>query len=120
MAAPWQGLPVRLERAPHRGAAFALSNAFKGFIVHFSISPRRNAFKGFIVHFSISPRRRSEDSLERGAPEADPIRAAACPLIECVLDLTADGSKERARAVGEVLEVVERIRAALAPRPTVN
>src|SRR5262249_41236617 len=29
MPAPWQGLPVRLERAPHRGAAFALSNASK-------------------------------------------------------------------------------------------
>src|SRR5437588_12709427 len=29
MAPPWQGLPVRLERAPHRGAAFALSNASK-------------------------------------------------------------------------------------------
>src|SRR5215510_9419847 len=29
MAAPWQGLPVRLERAPHRGAAFALCNASK-------------------------------------------------------------------------------------------
>src|SRR5262245_61221193 len=27
MAAPRQDLPVRLERAPHRGAAFALSNA---------------------------------------------------------------------------------------------
>jgi hypothetical protein len=50
----------------------------------------------------------------------DPIRTAACPLIECVLDLTADGSKERARAVGEVLEVVERIRAALAPRRRLN
>src|SRR5947207_14554380 len=29
MAAPRQGLPVRLERAPHRGAAFAWSNASK-------------------------------------------------------------------------------------------
>src|SRR5438477_174093 len=29
MAAPKQCLPVRLERAPHRGAAFALSNASK-------------------------------------------------------------------------------------------
>src|SRR5436189_2312463 len=29
MAAPRQGLPVRLERAPHRGAAFALRNASK-------------------------------------------------------------------------------------------
>jgi len=27
MAAPRQGLPVPLERVPHRGAAFALSNA---------------------------------------------------------------------------------------------
>jgi hypothetical protein len=50
----------------------------------------------------------------------DPIRTAACPLIVCVLELTADGSKERARAVGEVLEVVERIRAALAPQPTLQ
>jgi hypothetical protein len=45
MAAPRQGLPVRLERAPHRGAAFALSNASK--------RGRWLAFKGFIVHFSI-------------------------------------------------------------------
>src|SRR5262245_3609033 len=29
MAAPRQGLPVRFERAPHRGEAFALSNASK-------------------------------------------------------------------------------------------
>src|SRR5262249_20232649 len=29
MAAPRQGLPVRLDRPPHRGAAFALSNASK-------------------------------------------------------------------------------------------
>src|SRR5262245_19516102 len=29
MAAPRQGLPVRFERAPHRGAAFAVSNASK-------------------------------------------------------------------------------------------
>src|SRR5437660_12894629 len=27
MAAPRQGLPVRLERAPHRGAAFAITRA---------------------------------------------------------------------------------------------
>jgi len=53
-------------------------------------------------------------------PRPDPVREAACPLIECVLELTADGSKERARAVSEVLEVVERIRAALAPKPTIN
>ena len=63
---------------------------------------------------------RDEDSLEREAPEADPIRVASCPLIVCVLELTADGSKERARAVSEVLELVERIRAALAPQPTLQ
>ena len=63
---------------------------------------------------------RDEDSLERESPEADPIRAAASPLLECVFGLTADGSPERARAVSEVLEVVERIRAALAPKPTLN
>jgi hypothetical protein len=60
---------------------------------------------------------RDEDSLER---EADPVRTAAGPLLVCILELTADGSKERARAVGEVLEVVERIRAALAPKPTLQ
>src|SRR4029077_11814402 len=27
MAAPWQGLPVRLDRAPQRGAAFAITRA---------------------------------------------------------------------------------------------
>jgi hypothetical protein len=63
---------------------------------------------------------RNEDELERESPEADPVRAAACPLIECVLSLTADGSPERARAVSEVLEVVERIRAAVAPKPTLQ
>jgi hypothetical protein len=30
-------------------------------------------------------------------PRPDPVREAACPLIESVLELTADGSKERAR-----------------------
>jgi uncharacterized protein GlcG (DUF336 family) len=33
MAAPWQALPVRLERAPHRRAAFAVSNASKRAVV---------------------------------------------------------------------------------------
>jgi hypothetical protein len=57
------------------------------------------------------------DELER---EADPIRTAAGPLLVCILELTADGSRERARAVGEMLEAVERIRAALAAKPTLN
>jgi hypothetical protein len=60
---------------------------------------------------------RDEEVFESWPGEtADPVRTAACPLLVCVLELTADDSKERARAVSEVLEVVERIRAALAPR----
>src|SRR5262249_13257589 len=88
MAAPRQGLPVRLERAPHRGAAFALVNASKrarirsigsrsrGSLFIFRSSPAVAppfafkgfivhwlAFKGFVVHFSIIPRRRSPGPL---------------------------------------------------------
>jgi hypothetical protein len=58
MAAPRQGLPVRLERAPHRGAAFALSKASKR-----ARTVDWLAFKGFIVHFSIIPRRRFPGSM---------------------------------------------------------
>jgi hypothetical protein len=46
-AAPRQGLPVRLQRAPYRGAAFALSNASK----RARIRSIGLAFKGFIAHF---------------------------------------------------------------------
>src|SRR6266516_2986083 len=51
MAAPWQGLPVRLERAPHRGAAFALSNAFKRARIR-SIGSRS---RGSLLIFRLSP-----------------------------------------------------------------
>src|SRR4029453_3655553 len=47
MAAPWQGLPVRLEWAPHRGAAFALSNASKRARTR-SIGCRGKAFDRFL------------------------------------------------------------------------
>jgi hypothetical protein len=57
-----------------------------------------------------------DDEFEALPGEVDPIIAAASPLLVCVLELTANGSRERARAVSEVLEVVERIRAALAPK----
>jgi hypothetical protein len=58
-----------------------------------------------------------EDCLDR---EGDPVRTAAGPLLVCILELTADGSRERARAVSEMLEAVERIKAALAAKPTLN
>src|SRR5262249_60931079 len=51
MAAPRQGLPVRLERAPHRGAAFALSNASKRARTRVDWL----AFKGLVVHFFDHP-----------------------------------------------------------------
>ena len=65
MAAPRQGLPVRLERAPHRGAAFALSNASKRACTRSIDSRSRGPLfigsrsRGFVVHFSIIPCRRS-------------------------------------------------------------
>src|SRR5262249_53351496 len=55
MAAPWQGLPVRLERAPHRGAAFALSNASK----RARIRSIGSSSRGSLLIFRPSPRRRS-------------------------------------------------------------
>jgi hypothetical protein len=60
--------------------------------------------------------RDDEAGFEPWPGEVDPVIAAASPLLERVLELTANGSGERARAVSEVLEVVERIRAALAPK----
>jgi hypothetical protein len=47
----------------------------------------------------------------------DPVNTALLPLLEFVFVATADGSRERAAALGEVVAVAERIRAALAPKP---
>jgi hypothetical protein len=49
--------------------------------------------------------------------EPDPIRVAALPLLEHIFAVTADGSAERSKAMDVVLAAVERIRAALQPRP---
>src|SRR5258708_23397165 len=65
MAAPRQGLPVRLERAPHRGAAFALSNASKRARTRSIGSRSRGSLfigsrsRGSLFIFRSSPRRRS-------------------------------------------------------------
>jgi hypothetical protein len=51
-------------------------------------------------------------------PEAgDPIRGASLPLIEAIFVATHDGSPERAVAMNELMLAVERIRAALRPKP---
>jgi hypothetical protein len=60
-----------------------------------------------------------QTDIEDWPAEVDPIAVALCPLIAAVFELTADGSAERALAMGEVLQVAGRIRAALR-RPTIN
>jgi hypothetical protein len=50
----------------------------------------------------------------------DSINAAICPLFEVIFAHTRDGSPERKAAMSEVLQIAERIRAALAPKPTLN
>ena len=55
---------------------------------------------------------------ETSPGEADPIRMAALPLIEHIFAVTADGSAERSKAMDVVLAAIERIKQALAPKPT--
>jgi hypothetical protein len=49
--------------------------------------------------------------------EVDAIRMAVLPLIQYVFAVTADGSAERGKALDVVLTAVEKVRAALRPRP---
>jgi hypothetical protein len=58
MAAPRQGLPVRLERAPHRGAAFALSNASKRARIR-SIGSRPSSARIDAARAHVADRRRT-------------------------------------------------------------
>jgi hypothetical protein len=52
--------------------------------------------------------------------EPDPIKTASLPLLEYVFAATTDGSVERATALGELMSAVDRIRAALRPRPQLH
>ena len=61
-----------------------------------------------------------DDTDELTVPEVDRINAAACPLFEVIFAHSRDGSPERKAAMKDVLQIAERIRAALAPKPTVN
>jgi len=51
------------------------------------------------------------------AAAVDPINTALLPVVEHIFAVAADGSPERAAALGEVLAVAERIKQALAPKP---
>jgi hypothetical protein len=50
-------------------------------------------------------------------PEADPIREAIGQLLVAIINATAEGSPERAKAMNEALEVHERIKIAMRVRP---
>jgi hypothetical protein len=49
--------------------------------------------------------------------EADLIRMAALPLLEHIFAVTADGSAERGKAMDVALTAIDRIRAAMRPKP---
>src|SRR6266567_3763481 len=80
MAAPWQGLPVRLERAPHRGAAFALSNALSNARIR-SIGSRS---RGSLF---IGSRSRGSLFIFRSSPAVAPLRGYD-PLTESLFPMS--------------------------------
>jgi hypothetical protein len=59
-------------------------------------------------------------SFEDWPGDGDPIRGAALPLIEAIFAATHEGSPERAAAMCELMLSVDRIRAALRPKPTLQ
>jgi hypothetical protein len=61
-----------------------------------------------------------DSEIQEWPGDADPIATAACPLISAVFELTEHRSRERAAALTEILTAVDRIRAALRPRPSLN
>jgi hypothetical protein len=61
-----------------------------------------------------------ETDFEDWPAEADLIRMAALPLIGHIFAVTADGSAERSKAMDVALAAIERIRAALQPKPRLN
>jgi hypothetical protein len=61
-----------------------------------------------------------ETDFEPWPAEVDPINTAFLPVIEIIFARTKDVSAEREAALGEVLTAIGRIRAALAPKPTIN
>jgi hypothetical protein len=63
---------------------------------------------------------RADEGFDDWPAAADPINAALLPVIEHIFAVAADGSPERAAAMNEVLQIAERIRAALAPKPRLN
>jgi hypothetical protein len=63
---------------------------------------------------------RDDSEFENWPAGADPINTLLVPLIEHILAATVDGSSERKSALSEVLQIADRIKAALAPKPRLN
>lgn len=61
-----------------------------------------------------------DEGFEPWPGEVDQINIAICPLIAAVFELSAPNSPERKAALSEVLQIAERIKRALAPKPTIN
>jgi hypothetical protein len=62
-----------------------------------------------------------DDGFEAWPPTvADPVREAIGNLLVAIIENTAEGSPERARAMNEALESYGRIRAAMSVRPRLN
>lgn len=61
-----------------------------------------------------------DEGFEPWPGEVDQINIAICPLIAAVFELSAPDSPERKAALSEVLQIAERIKRALAPKPTIN
>jgi hypothetical protein len=54
------------------------------------------------------------------AEVGDPVRDAIGQLLVTIIESTAEGSPERAKAMGEALQAHERIRDAMRVRPRLN
>jgi hypothetical protein len=52
--------------------------------------------------------------------EGDPIRAVIGNLLVAIMESTAEGSPERARAMNEALQAHERIKLAMRVQPRLN
>jgi hypothetical protein len=63
----------------------------------------------------------TDDEFEHWPPTvADPVRESIGQLLVAIIESTAEGSPERAKAMGEALAAHERIRDALRSKPRLN
>jgi hypothetical protein len=61
-----------------------------------------------------------DEGFEAWPAKVDPIRNAIGQLLVTIIESTAEGSPERARAMNEALHAHERIKDAMRDRPTIN